>query len=55
MWRERSVVGLGLVNKDFVAQVPAWERDQKAVASAYFEQVGGPVPVAMRKIAWSST
>lgn len=51
MWRERSVIGLGLVNKDFVARVPAWERDQKTVATAYFEQVGGPVPVALTAMA----
>jgi hypothetical protein len=27
--------------------VPVRERDQKAVASHYVEQVGGPVPVAL--------
>lgn len=46
-----SVVGLGLVNKDFVAVVPAWERDEKVNAAAYFEQVGGPVPVALTSMA----
>lgn len=45
------VVGLGLVNKDFVASVPSWERDGKVAASAYFEQVGGPVPVALAALA----
>jgi sulfofructose kinase len=45
------VVGFGLVNKDFVAVVPAWERDEKVTATAYFEQVGGPVPVALTAIA----
>ncbi len=47
----RPVVGFGLVNKDFVASVPAWERDQKTSATAYFEQAGGPVPVALTAIA----
>ena len=46
-----AVVGFGLVNKDFVASVPAWERDQKTNATAYREQVGGPVPVALTAIA----
>lgn len=41
------VVGFGLINKDFVAVVPSWERDTKVRASRYFEQVGGPVPVAL--------
>ena len=45
------VVGFGLVNLDSVAVVPAWERDQKVRASAYFEQVGGPVPVALQALA----
>jgi sugar/nucleoside kinase (ribokinase family) len=45
------VVGLGLINKDFVAVVPAWERDEKVTAVAYFEQVGGPVPVALTAMA----
>lgn len=45
------VVGMGLVNKDFVASVAAWERDRKVSATAYFEQVGGPVPVALTAIA----
>jgi len=30
-----------------VAVVPSWERDQKAEATHFFEQVGGPVPVAL--------
>ena len=41
------LVGFGLTNKDFVAVVPSWERDTKVRASRYFEQVGGPVPVAL--------
>jgi sugar/nucleoside kinase (ribokinase family) len=41
------IAGLGLINKDLVARVPAWERDKKAEASALFEQMGGPVPVAL--------
>jgi len=45
------VVGFGLINKDFVAVVPAWERDQKVRATHYFEQVGGPVPVALTAVA----
>jgi sulfofructose kinase len=45
------VVGFGLINKDFVAVVPAWERDTKVRASRYFEQVGGPVPVALTAVA----
>jgi len=48
---DRPIVGLGLVNKDFVARVPAWERDTKTNASVYFEQVGGPVPVALTALA----
>lgn len=45
------VVGLGLANRDVVAVVPSWERDEKVVASALFEQTGGPVPVALHAIA----
>ena len=45
------LVGFGLINKDFVAVVPAWERDTKVRASRYFEQVGGPVPVALTAVA----
>jgi sulfofructose kinase len=45
------ICGFGLVNKDFVAVVPRWERDEKIESSAYFEQVGGPVPVALTAIA----
>lgn len=45
------VVGFGLINKDFVAVVPAWERDTKVRATHYFEQVGGPVPVALTAVA----
>lgn len=49
--KDRPVVGVGLVNKDFVASVPSWERDAKVSASAYLEQVGGPVPVALAALA----
>lgn len=42
-----ALAGFGLVNLDLVAVVPAWERDQKVRATAYLEQVGGPVPVAL--------
>ncbi|WP_395141091.1 carbohydrate kinase family protein [Armatimonas sp.] len=45
------VVGFGLINKDFVAVVPTWERDTKVRATHYFEQVGGPVPVALTAVA----
>ena len=45
------ITGVGLINKDFVASVPAWERDRKAEATAYVEQVGGPVPVALAALA----
>ena len=41
------VVGVGLVNKDFLAFVPAWERDHKVEATELIEQVGGPIPVAL--------
>lgn len=43
----RLVIGVGLVNKDFLAFVPAWERDHKVAATELIEQVGGPVPVAL--------
>jgi ribokinase len=46
-----TFTGLGLINADFVAVVPAWERDEKVRAVHYFEQVGGPVPVALQTIA----
>jgi sugar/nucleoside kinase (ribokinase family) len=45
------IVGLGLVNKDCVAQVPSWEHDEKTTATAYLEQTGGPVPVALATVA----
>lgn len=44
-------MGFGLINKDFVAVVPSWEHDQKVRATRYFEQVGGPVPVALTALA----
>ena len=45
------IVGFGLVNKDIVAVVPAWERGSKARATRTFEQIGGPVPVALTAVA----
>lgn len=45
------VVGFGLIGEDYVAVVPSWERDQKVEATGYFEQIGGPVPVALTAIA----
>lgn len=42
-----DLVGVGLANLDYVALVPAWERDQKGNAEAFVSQVGGPVPVAL--------
>ena len=42
-----TLVGFGLVNVDLVAVVPSWERDRKVDATHWFEQVGGPVPVAL--------
>jgi Sugar kinases, ribokinase family len=50
-WRSRPVVGLGLVNIDFVAVAERVERDEKTTARHYFEQVGGPVPVALTAMA----
>jgi len=50
-WKARPVAGLGLVNKDFVAVAESVERDGKANAQHYFEQVGGPVPVALTAMA----
>lgn len=47
----RQIIGIGLVNKDCVAQVPLWERDEKTTATAYLEQAGGPVPVALTTLA----
>jgi sugar/nucleoside kinase (ribokinase family) len=45
------IVGLGLVNLDLVAVVPRWDRDEKVQATHFFEQVGGPVPVALTAMA----
>lgn len=45
------VAGFGLINKDFIAVVPSWEHDTKVRATHYFEQVGGPVPVALTVVA----
>jgi sugar/nucleoside kinase (ribokinase family) len=47
----QEIIGIGLVNKDCVAQVLAWERDEKTAATAYLEQTGGPVPVALMTLA----
>ena len=49
------IFGLGLVNKDVVAVVPSWNRDEKAEATHLFEQVGGPVPVALATMARMGT
>jgi sulfofructose kinase len=49
--RFSHITGLGLINQDLLAVVPHWERDTKVSATHYFEQVGGPVPVAMTAIA----
>ncbi|MBC8139806.1 MAG: hypothetical protein H7Y38_00015 [Armatimonadetes bacterium] len=50
-WRKRPVAGIGIVGLDHVAVTDTWERDGKSVASLYFEQVGGPVPVALMAMA----
>ena len=50
-WRARPVVGVGLINKDFVAVAEHVTRDEKSSALAYFEQAGGPVPVALTAMA----
>ena len=50
-WREHRVVGIGIVGLDHVAVTDRWERDGKSTASHYFEQVGGPVPVALMAMA----
>jgi sugar/nucleoside kinase (ribokinase family) len=44
----KRLVGFGLVNKDLVAVAPGIRLDHKAEARHYFEQVGGPVPVALQ-------
>ncbi len=41
-------MGFGLVNKDLVAVANGVQKDHKAEASQYFEQVGGPIPVALQ-------
>lgn len=46
-WRERPVAGIGIVGLDHVVVTDRWERDAKTTASHYFEQAGGPVPVAL--------
>lgn len=45
------IVGLGHVNRDLVAVVPHLQPGEKVAATAYFEQVGGPVPVALATMA----
>jgi sulfofructose kinase len=44
----KTLVGFGLVNKDLVAVASGVQKDHKSEASRYFEQVGGPVPVALQ-------
>jgi sulfofructose kinase len=44
----KTLVGFGLINKDLVAVAPGIQKDHKSEASRYFEQVGGPVPVALQ-------
>ncbi|MGC4046999.1 MAG: PfkB family carbohydrate kinase [Armatimonas sp.] len=44
----KTLVGFGLLNKDLVAVAPGIQRDHKSEATHYFEQVGGPVPVALQ-------
>lgn len=50
-WRTRRVAGIGIVGLDHVAVTDRWERDTKSTATHYFEQVGGPVPVALMAMA----
>ncbi|MBC7808805.1 MAG: hypothetical protein H7145_21945 [Akkermansiaceae bacterium] len=50
-WRTRRVAGIGIVGLDHVAVTDRWERDMKSTATRYFEQVGGPVPVALMAMA----
>ena len=50
-WRTRPVAGIGIVGLDHVAVTDSWERDGKSSSSRYFEQVGGPVPVALMTMA----
>lgn len=50
-WRIRPVAGIGIVGLDHVAVTDLWERDTKSTATHYFEQVGGPVPVALMAMA----
>ena len=45
------IVGIGLVNKDIVAVVPGVVPGNKTAATHFWEQVGGPVPVALQTIA----
>lgn len=44
----KTLVGFGLLNKDLVAVALGIQRDHKSEATRYFEQVGGPVPVALQ-------
>lgn len=50
-WRTRPVAGIGIVGLDHVAVTDRWEHDTKSTATHYFEQVGGPVPVALMAMA----
>ena len=50
-WRNRPVAGIGIIGLDHVAVTDRFERDGKSAASLYFEQVGGPVPVALMTMA----
>ena len=50
-WRTRPVAGIGIVGLDHVAVTNQWKLDTKSTASHYFEQVGGPVPVALMAMA----
>ena len=45
------IVGVGLINRDFVAVTPRWGEDDKVTAETVFEQIGGPVPVALATMA----
>lgn len=51
VWGTSPVVGVGMAGLDHVAVTDSWETDTKSAASQYFEQVGGPVPVALAAMA----
>ena len=50
--KSASIVGVGLINQDIVAVVPHWGGDEKVNAERMWEQIGGPVPVALCAMAW---